>query len=68
VEFERVRESQDFSVGSTWREVKSTFTPRFKSSILNKLDATRSVDIEIVFKLKPGDGVIYIDDVKLTKN
>ncbi len=68
VEFERVRESEDFSVGSTWREVKSIFTPRFKSSILNKLDATRSVDIEIIFELKPGDGVLYIDDVKLTKN
>ncbi len=68
VEFERVRESKDFSVGSTWREVTSVFTPRFKSRVLNDLEATRSVDIEIIFKLKPGDGVIYFDDVKLTKN
>ncbi len=68
VEFERVRESADFSVGSAWREVKTTFTPRFKSRVLNALDATRSVDIEIIFSLQPGEGVIYIDDVKLTKN
>ncbi len=68
VEFERVKETSDFSVGSTWREVKATFTPRFESRILNDVGITRSVDIEILFSLQPGEGEFFIDDVKLTKN
>lgn len=66
--FERNREDEDFSAGSTWKEIKTTFTPRFKERELNDVGQTNSVDIEFVFELQPGSGVLYLDDVKLTKN
>lgn len=66
--YERKREEKNFSPGSTWSEVKTTFTPRFSERELNDVGQTNSVDIEFVFELQPGSGVFYIDDVKLTKN
>ncbi|MGC1482097.1 MAG: VCBS repeat-containing protein [Chthoniobacterales bacterium] len=66
--FERKREKKSFSAGSNWSEIKASVTPRFDERELNEAGPTNAVDLEFVFEMEPGTGVLYIDDVKLTKN
>lgn len=54
-----------FNPGGSWTEVKKTFTVKFRDKELADLERTENASIDINFQLAPGDGVIYIKDVKI---
>ncbi len=62
---EDFREAVSFSPGSSWTEVKKTFTVKFKQRDLSDVDKTESATLDFFFQLQPGDGVLYIKDVKI---
>jgi hypothetical protein len=61
----RFGEAISFSPGGSWTEVKKTFTVKFNEKELSDLDRTENALIDFSFQLAPGDGVLYIKDVKI---
>jgi hypothetical protein len=61
----RFREAISFSPSGSWTEVKKAFTVKFNEKELSDLDQTRNALIDFSFQLAPGDGVLYIKDVKI---
>jgi hypothetical protein len=62
---EAFRDTVSFSPGGSWTEVKKTFTVKFKEKDLSDLEKTDEATINFFFQLQPGDGVLYIKDVKI---
>ncbi len=61
-----------FNPGPQWSEVKGDFTVKFSDRNLSKAtfdgkDARLNWSTSIVFKLSPGQGTLYIDDMKITE-
>jgi len=54
-----------FSPGGSWTEVKKNFTVKFEEKELRDLDRTENAVIEFQFQLAPGEGALYIKDVKI---
>jgi len=61
----KFQEAMAFSPGGSWTEVKKTFTVKFKEKELKDVDRTENALIDFSFQLSPGDGVLYIKDVKI---
>jgi len=62
---EDFRDTVSFSPSGSWTEVKKTFTVKFKEKELSDLEKTDEATINFFFQLQPGDGVLYIKDVKI---
>lgn len=62
---EDFRDSVGFSPGGSWTEVRRNFTVRFRERDLSGLERTDNAAIDFIFQLSPGDGELYIKDVKL---
>lgn len=56
-----------FNAGPQWSEVKKEFTVRFDVKDLADLTQVTNWQTVMMFSLSPGDGNLYVDDVKIVE-
>lgn len=62
---ETFRDAVTFNPGGSWTEVKRSFTVKFKERDLSDIEKTDTAVVDFLFQLAPGDGALYIKDVKV---